>query len=133
MGFLGAVKVVVMILAGLATIAASIHDVRSQRAKESNVSPLMLVGCVVAGLVVANYVFGKKSTAEPTSIVGSLVPSTTSSPQHPISIRGQQADEAAAAVAAYFRKADEEAWVEEQLDRAQSYFSRGKPSTSSKP
>lgn len=134
MGFLSVAKAVVMIIAGLVAVAASIHDVRSQRAKESNVSPLMLVGAAVAGLIVANYLFGKKPDTGPQVPLPSFTAAAapTSAPAQHFSIRQQQAEEAAAAVAAYFRKADEEAWVEEQIDRAQTYFSRGKPSTPSR-
>lgn len=132
MGFLAVVKAVVLVIAGLVAVAASIHDVRSQRAaKEAVVSPVMILGLIVGGLVLANVLFGKK----PGEPAPTLIPGITHSapqPQAPFSIRQQQADEAAAAVASYFRRADEEAWVEEQIERAQSYFSRGKPSTSSK-
>ncbi len=41
----------------------------------------------------------------------------------PVSIRQQQSDEAAAAVAAAFKQADDAAWLQEQIDRAAAYFS----------
>lgn len=131
MGFLAVVKAVVLVIAGLVAVAASIHDVRSQRAaKEAVVSPVMILGLIVGGLVLANVLFGKKPGEPAPTLIPGIAHSAP--PQAPFSIRQQQADEAAAAVASYFRRADEEAWVEEQIERAQSYFSRGKPSTSSK-
>lgn len=47
----------------------------------------------------------------------------------PVSIRQQQADEAAAAIAAAFKQADDAAWLQEQIDRAAAYFSPPKKIT----
>lgn len=139
MGFLAILQAGALIVGSLITIAGFVHDVRERREKENQVfSPtIMFVGCVVVGLIAANILVSKKTTT-PTGPALAAGPSVFAAPgptpvQQQLSIRQQQADEAAAAVAGFFRKADEEAWVEEQIDRAQAYFARAKQSSTSKP
>ena len=43
-----------------------------------------------------------------------------------VSIRQQQADESAAAIAAAFKQADDAAWLAEQIERASAYFAKPK-------
>jgi hypothetical protein len=91
-------------------------------------SPVIVVAVIAAVLVALNFFVKKPS---PTNQFQSSLSSAATTPA--FSIRQQQADESIAAVAAYIRAADEEAWRAEQLDRAQEYLEkRGQASATSK-
>jgi hypothetical protein len=139
MGFLAILQAGALVIGSLITIAGFVHERRKEKENQVFSNPIMLVACVAGGLIAANFLLSKKSTSSPGQASGpALAVSNFVNPGpaqqvQQISIRQQQADEAAAAVAGFFRKADEEAWVEEQIDRAQAYFARAKQSQTSKP
>jgi hypothetical protein len=82
--------------------------------------PIVLL-CLVL-LAVAVLMPGKKKVASGEMRAASfLEPAPVV--QERFSIRQQQSDEAAAAIADAFKKADDAAWLQEQIERASAYFS----------
>lgn len=137
MGFLAILQAGALVIGSLITIAGFVHERRKEKENQVFSNPIMLVACVAGGLIAANFLLSKKSTSSPGQTSGpALAVSNFVNPgpaqvQQPFSIRQQQADEAAAAIAGAFLKADQEAWLDEQIERAKTYFA--KPSSTSKP
>lgn len=82
--------------------------------------PIVLL-CLVL-LAVAVLMPGKKKVAS--EVAPQFVnPFVHQAQMQPASIRQQQSEEAAVAIAAAFKQADDAAWLQEQIERASAYFS----------